>query len=108
MSLTPGTVDISLTATNQPLLTANAPLFITKALVCNVGASNRALTFYKVPAGMSANTFNEIWDAVQIAPGTTVPLPFSGLVLGIADSIQGFASATNTPLNVTIGWVIPQ
>lgn len=103
-----GTADLTLTATNQSIY-ANmntGPVMITKMIAANTDASARTITIYKVPGAGTAGSGNIVTDALSIAAGATVTLPFSGLVLNIADSLQGFASVTSV-VNVSVGWTLP-
>lgn len=106
-----GTADLTLTATNQSILTAASPLVIIKAVVCNTDSSARTVTIYKVPFGGTAGAGTEIVDPTgsggfTLAPGQTLPLPLSGLVLNTRDSIQGLASVAAV-VNFSMGYDAP-
>lgn len=107
MALTLGTADFTLTATNQQLLFNNGgALSLTKVVVCNTDSSPRTVTLYKVPAGGTAGTSNEIIAAQSVTNGATVTLPLSGLVLNTADAVWGLASVTSV-VNISIGTATP-
>ena len=101
-----GTADITLTATNQPILTAPATIMLSKVVVCNTDASPRTVTVHKVPAAGTAGAGNIVVDALSLTAGQTATLPLSGLVLRMADSLQGQASVTSV-VNISVGFVTP-
>lgn len=111
MALNPGTVDLTLTATNQPILTNGGmvPLIISKAVVFNTDSAAHTITVYKVSSGGSAGSGNELIASLSIPAASGSPptvLQLSGLVLDQNDSIQGLASLTSV-VNISIGFVAP-
>lgn len=94
------------TATAKPqtpaLLTTSAATYYTvtagtvgnvkEILFCNVTSTNRTVSTYFVPSGGSATTTNQVVNAVTVASGTTVRIPFNTF-LAAGDTVQALASA---------------
>jgi hypothetical protein len=106
---TTGDVDVTLTATNAPLLTAvTSNLMITRATVLNTSATNRGVWISRVsPLGVATLVVQGTGaSAFKVAPGQTQTLPLSGFVLSSTESFSGFASA-GAVVNVSLSWAVP-
>jgi hypothetical protein len=105
---TTGDVDVTLTATNQPLLVASSSLMLSKALVLNTDTTNRKLWLSRVNTLAVAHLIvsGSGASAYTIAPGQTQTLPLSGFVLSPTESLNGYASVTGK-VNISLSYVIP-
>lgn len=107
---TPGATDYTFTATNQPFLVAGSNgLIISNVTVLNTDTTNRKIYLSRVAAGGGATlivTGTGTNATGILPPDVTVPLPLSGFVLTMSESLSGFAS-TASKISISISFIIP-
>lgn len=89
-------------ATDTTIYSSTGNNAITTIIVCNTGATERALTLHAVPSGGSVSATNMIVNALAIPGGETVSFDQEKFVLGNGDAIVAVGSDTGLSATVSV------
>lgn len=104
MTITPGNLDVQVSATALPILSPSQSVVFLKVTAANTDTASHTLEVWRVASGGSPSASNVMIPLVTLATNQTVTLPLSGQSLIYGQSLYAKADAASK-VNLNIGYV---